>query len=68
MLIFFVMLVLLLQTVLWRQFWGARASESGWDAQVYLISCPEPHQQLAWGLFAGLKRSAEMSYKVLTIV
>jgi hypothetical protein len=62
------MLVVLLQTALCRQSWGARASNSGGEAQVYLISCPELHQQLAWGLFAGLKRSAEMCYKVLTIV
>jgi hypothetical protein len=68
MLIFFVMLVVLLQTALCRQFWGAPRKQFGRDAQVYLISCPELHQQLAWGLFAGLKRSAEMCYKVLTIV
>jgi len=60
MLIFFVMLVVLLQTALCRQFWGARASNSG--GMLKSIS------SAAWGLFAGLKRSAEMCYKVLTIV
>jgi hypothetical protein len=46
MLIVFVMLVVLLQTALCRQFWGAPRKQFGRDAQVYLISCPELHQQL----------------------
>jgi hypothetical protein len=52
MLIFFVMLVVLLQTVRGRQFWGA---PPGGDAQVYLIPCLRLQQRLArslW-LFAG---------------
>jgi hypothetical protein len=44
MLIFFVMLVVLLQTVRGRQFW---AVPPGGDAQVYLIPCPKPQQRPA---------------------
>jgi hypothetical protein len=53
MLIFFVMLVVLLQTALCRPIRPRK--QFGRDAQVYLISCPELHQQLACGLFAGLR-------------
>jgi hypothetical protein len=48
MLIFFVMLVVLLQTVRGRQFWGA---PPGGDAQVYLIRFLKPQQRLARSLW-----------------
>jgi hypothetical protein len=68
MLIFFVMLVVLLQTALCRQFWGARASNSG--GMLKSISSAAWNYTSSWPVaFSSVcERSAEMCYKVLTIV